>query len=61
MSVSGRCLAVLALLVTMTVWGFTFVVTEAILNEAGPSAVTVLRFGVGLGFLCPSRIGGASV
>ena len=52
LSVSGR-LAVLALLVTMTVWGFTFVVTEAILNEAGPFAVTVLRFGVGLGVLLP--------
>ena len=37
----------------MTVWRSTFVVTRAVLDEAGPFAVTVLRFGVGLGVLLP--------
>ena len=50
---SGRRLAVLALLATMTVWGSTFVVTKAILDDAGPFAVAVLRFGIGLGALLP--------
>ena len=50
---SGRQLAVLALLLTMTVWGSTFVVTKAVLAEAGPFTITVLRFGIGLGVLLP--------
>jgi drug/metabolite transporter (DMT)-like permease len=49
----GRRLAVLALLVTMTVWGSTFVVTKSVLDEAGPFAVAVLRFGIGLSVLLP--------
>jgi drug/metabolite transporter (DMT)-like permease len=49
----GRRLAVLALLVTMTVWGSTFVVTKAVLTEARPFTVTMLRFGIGLLVLLP--------
>ena len=45
---SAPRLAVLALVVAMTVWGSTFVVTKSVLDEAGPFAVAVLRFGVGL-------------
>ena len=50
---SGRRLAVLTLVVTMTVWGSSFVVTKSVLGEAGPFAVTVLRFGIGLLVLLP--------
>ena len=53
MPVSGRSLAVVALVVTMIVWGSTFVVTKSVLDEAGPFAVTVLRFGIGLLVLLP--------
>jgi drug/metabolite transporter (DMT)-like permease len=53
MPVSGRHLAVLALLVSMAVWGSTFVVTKSVLDEAGPFAVAVLRFGIGLLVLLP--------
>lgn len=49
----GRRLSVLALLVTMAIWGSTFVVTKAVLAEAGPFVVTVARFGIGLGVLLP--------
>ncbi len=42
MPVSGRRLAVLALVVTMTVWGSSFVVTKLVLDEAGHFAVTAL-------------------
>ncbi len=50
---SGRQLAVLALLLTMTVWGSTFVVTKAVLAEAEPFTITVPRFGIGLRVLLP--------
>lgn len=53
MPVSGRRLAVVALVATMTVWGSSFVVTRLVLGEAGPFAVTVLRFGIGLSVLLP--------
>lgn len=53
MPVSDRRLAVLALVVTMTVWGSSFVVTKLVLDEAGPFAVTALRFGIGLSVLLP--------
>jgi hypothetical protein len=53
MPVSGRRLAVLALVVTMTIWGSSFVVTKLVLDEAGPFTVTVLRFGLGLLVLLP--------
>jgi hypothetical protein len=53
MPVSGRRLAVVALVVTMIVWGSSFVVTKLVLDEAGPFAVTVLRFGFGLSVLLP--------
>ncbi len=49
----GRRVAVLSLSLTMAIWGSTFVVTEAVLAEAGPFAITVLRFGIGLGVLLP--------
>ena len=49
----GRRLAVLALVVTMAIWGSSFVVTTLILDEAGPFAVTLLRFALGLLFLLP--------
>src|SRR5215212_5650497 len=49
----GRRLAVLALVVTMAIWGSSFVVTTLVLDEAGPFAVTLLRFGLGLLFLLP--------
>lgn len=52
MPVSGR-LAILALVVTMAVWGSSFVVTKLALDEAGPFAVTALRFGIGLSVLLP--------
>ncbi len=38
---------------TMTVWGSTFVVTKAVLDEAGPFTITVLRCGIGLAVLLP--------
>ena len=50
---SGRRIAVLALLLTVAVWGSPFVVTKAVLREAGPFAVTMLRFGLGLLVLLP--------
>ena len=53
MPVSGRHLAVLSLVVTMTIWGSSFVVTKLVLDEAGPFTVTVLRFGLGLLVLLP--------
>ena len=53
MPVSGRRLALVALMVTMIVWGSTFVVTKSVLDEAGPFAVTALRFGIGLLVLLP--------
>ena len=53
MPVSGRRLAVLALVVTMAVWGSSFVVTKLVLGEAGPFALTALRFGIGLMVLLP--------
>ena len=53
MPVGGRRLAVLALVATMVVWGSSFVVTELVLEEAGPFAVTWLRFGLGLLVLLP--------
>jgi drug/metabolite transporter (DMT)-like permease len=37
----------------MAVWGSSFVVTEVVLDEAGPFAVTWLRFGLGLLVLLP--------
>ena len=53
MPVSGRRLATLALVVTMAVWGSSFVVTKLVLDEAGPFAVTALRFGIGFLVLLP--------
>src|SRR5829696_8766883 len=53
MPVSGRRLALVALMVTMIVWGSTFVVTKSVLDAAGPFAVTALRFGIGLLVLLP--------
>ena len=40
-------------MVTMIVWGSTFVATKSVLDEAGPFAVTALRFGIGLLVLLP--------
>jgi len=37
----------------MAIWGSSFVVTTLVLDEAGPFAVTLLRFGLGLLFLLP--------
>jgi drug/metabolite transporter (DMT)-like permease len=37
----------------MTIWGSSFVVTTLVLDEAGPFAVTALRFGIGLLVLLP--------
>jgi len=51
--VSGRRLAVLALVATMTIWGSSFVVTKLVIGEAGPFALTALRFGLGLLVLLP--------
>lgn len=53
MSISGRRLAVLALVATMAVWGSSFVVTKLVLGQAGPFALTALRFGIGLLVLLP--------
>ena len=53
MPVSGRRLAVLALVATMTIWGSSFVVTKLVIGEAGPFALTALRFGLGLLVLLP--------
>jgi len=50
---SGSRLAVLALLCAMFIWGSTFVVTKAALQEAGPFTGTALRFLIGLGVLIP--------
>jgi drug/metabolite transporter (DMT)-like permease len=50
---SGGRLAVLGLLCAMFIWGSTFVVTKAALQEAGPFTVTALRFLIGLGVLMP--------
>jgi drug/metabolite transporter (DMT)-like permease len=49
----GRRLAILALVATMAIWGSSFVVTTLVLDEAGPFAVTFLRFGLGLLVLLP--------
>ena len=49
----GRRLAVLALVATMAIWGSSFVVTTLVLDGAGPFAVTLLRFGLGLLVLLP--------
>ena len=53
MPVNGRRLAVLALVATMTIWGSSFVVTKLVIGEAGPFALTALRFGLGLLVLLP--------
>ena len=53
MPVGDRRLAVLALVATMAIWGSSFVVTKLVLDEAGPFAVTALRFGLGLLVLLP--------
>ena len=37
----------------MAIWGSSFVVTTLVLDEAGPFAVTLLRFGLGLLVLLP--------
>ncbi len=43
----------MALVATMAIWGSSFVVTTLVLDEAGPFAVTLLRFGLGLLVLLP--------
>ena len=53
MPVGGRRVAVLALVATMTIWGSSFVVTKLALDEAGPFALTLLRFGLGFLVLLP--------
>jgi drug/metabolite transporter (DMT)-like permease len=49
----GRRLAILALVATMFVWGSSFALTQLVLGEAGPFAVTAMRFGLGLLVLLP--------
>ncbi len=61
MPVNGRRLAVLALVVTMTIWGSSFVATKLVLDEAAPFNVTVVRFGLGLSVLLPFATGADSV
>jgi drug/metabolite transporter (DMT)-like permease len=44
---------VAALLLAVTIWGSTFLVTKAALREAGPFTLTALRFLVGLAIIAP--------
>lgn len=53
LSIGGRGGSVLALLIAVTMWGSTFVVTKLVLEEAGPFFVTVARFAIGLAVLLP--------
>lgn len=40
-----------ALALTVAFWGASFVALKVLLRELGPAAITVARFGVGVGFL----------
>ncbi len=44
---------VLALVVTVLIWGSTFVVTKSALRDMGPLTLTVLRFIIALAMLAP--------
>lgn len=48
---SPRRLSTLALILTVTIWASTFVVTKWVLDEAGPFTVTALRFLIGFAAL----------
>ncbi|MHB1132940.1 MAG: DMT family transporter [Chloroflexota bacterium] len=48
-----RPLAIAALLVTVLIWGTTFVATKVALREVPPFALSLLRFLLGLGVLLP--------
>jgi drug/metabolite transporter (DMT)-like permease len=53
LSGGGRHGGVVALLIAVTIWGSTFVVTKSVLGEAGPFFVTAARFFIGLAVLLP--------
>ncbi len=44
---------ILALVVTVAIWGSTFVVTKSALNDVGPFTLSVLRFAVAYAILGP--------
>ena len=46
-------MGVLAVLLTVLIWGSTFVVTKAALQSAGPFTLAVLRFAIALAILLP--------
>lgn len=43
----------IALLFTLLIWGSTFVITKVVLREAGPLALTGLRFAIAFAVLAP--------
>jgi drug/metabolite transporter (DMT)-like permease len=54
--VTGRGLGLLALSVTVLIWGSTFVVSDVALTEMGPATLTFARFVVSLLVLLPFGI-----
>jgi drug/metabolite transporter (DMT)-like permease len=50
---SGRVVAILSLLLVMLLWGTSFVVTKAILDEVPPLLLALLRFAVASALLVP--------
>jgi len=54
--VTGRGLGLLALSVTVLIWGSTFVVSDVALTEMGPATLTFARFAVSLLVLLPFGI-----
>ncbi len=48
-----RTLAVAALVLTVTIWGTTFVATKVALREVGPFTLTLLRFALACAVLLP--------
>ena len=53
---TGRGLGLLALSVTLLIWGSTFVVSDVALTEMGPATLTFARFAVSLLVLLPFGI-----
>lgn len=51
--VPNRMLAVLALVLTMTIWGSAFAVTKATLSEVPPFTLALLRFVVAVAVMMP--------
>ena len=55
---NGRGLALLALSTTVLVWASTFIVSDRVLAETGPAALTFARFAIGSLVLLPFGIAG---